>query len=77
MSRAGALKASDPPYVERKKRECGGRPVIRGTRFPVSPLVWNLKLGFTVEEMLREFPQLPPAQVYDALSYVLRSSARN
>ncbi len=69
MSRAGALKASDPPYVERKQRECGGRPVIRGTRFPVSPFVWNPKLGFTVEEMLREFPHLTPAQVYDALSY--------
>lgn len=69
MSRAGALKASDHPYVERKKRVCGGRPVIRGTRFPVSPIVWNHKLGFTVEEMLREFLQLTPAQVYDALSY--------
>ena len=57
------------PYVERKKRVCGGRPVIRGTRFPVSSIVWNHKLGFTIEEMLREFPHLTPAQVYDALSY--------
>lgn len=69
MSRAEALKASGHPYVERKKRVCGGRPVIRGTRFPVSSVVWNHKIGFTVEEILREFPQLTPAQVYDALSY--------
>lgn len=69
MNRAGAVKASNHPYVERKKRVCGGRPVVRGTRFPVSSIVWNYKRGFTVEEILREFPQLTPAQVYDALSY--------
>ena len=69
MSRVGTLKANDHPYVERKKKVCGGRPVIRGTRFPVSSVVWNYKLGLSVEEILREFPQLTPAQVYDALSY--------
>ena len=69
MSRGGMNKANNHPYVERKKRVCGGRPVIRGTRFPVSSIVWNHKLGFTVEEILREFPHLLPAQVYDALSY--------
>lgn len=68
MSRGGTTK-TDHPYVERKKQVCGGRPVIRGTRFPVSSIVWNHKLGFTVEDMLREFPHLTPAQVYDALSY--------
>ncbi|MBI3247093.1 MAG: DUF433 domain-containing protein [Deltaproteobacteria bacterium] len=69
MRRVEAVKASNHPYVERKKKVCGGRPVIRGTRFPVSSIVWNHKLGFTVEEILREFPHLTPAQVYDALSY--------
>jgi uncharacterized protein (DUF433 family) len=62
-------KARSHPYIERKKRVCGGRPVIRGTRFPVSSIAWNHKLGLTVEEMLREFPALTPAQVHDALSY--------
>lgn len=69
MSQTRAIKAGPHPYVERKKKVCGGRPVIRGTRFPVSSIVWNHKLGFTVEEILREFPHLTPAQVYDALSY--------
>lgn len=57
------------PYVERKRGVCGGRPVIRGSRFPVSSIVWNHKLGLTVEEMLRDFPALTPAQIHDALSY--------
>jgi uncharacterized protein (DUF433 family) len=43
--------------------------VVRGSRFPVSSIVWNHKLGLTVEEMLREFPALTPAQIHDALSY--------
>lgn len=57
------------PYVERREGVQGGRPVIKGSRFPVSSLVQNHRRGLTVEEILREFPQLTPAEVYDALSY--------
>jgi uncharacterized protein (DUF433 family) len=31
--------------------------------------VQNHRRGLTVDEILREFPHLTPAQVYDALSY--------
>jgi len=55
--------------VERTAGVQGGRPVIRGTRFPVSSIVQNHRRGLSVEEILREFPHLTPAQVYDALSY--------
>ncbi|MDI7249505.1 MAG: DUF433 domain-containing protein, partial [Bacillota bacterium] len=49
---------------------CGGRPVIRGTRFTVSSVVfYALRQGMTPEELVREFPHLTLAQVYDALSY--------
>ncbi|MDI6824369.1 MAG: DUF433 domain-containing protein [Bacillota bacterium] len=38
---------------------CGGRPVIRGTRFTVSSVVfYALRQGTTPEELVREFP--PP-----------------
>lgn len=57
------------PYVERRSGVQGGRPVIKGTRFPVSSIVQNHRRGLSVEEMLRDFPHLSPAQVYDALSY--------
>ena len=43
--------------------------MIRGTRFPVSSIVWNPKLGLTVEEILREFPHLSLAQIHEAPSY--------
>jgi uncharacterized protein (DUF433 family) len=57
------------PYVERRADVQGGRPVIRNSRFPVSSIVQNHRRGLSVEEMLREFPQLTPAEIYDALSY--------
>ncbi|MBC8870235.1 MAG: DUF433 domain-containing protein [Planctomycetes bacterium] len=57
------------PHVERRSGIQGGRPVIKGTRFPVSSIVQNHRRGLSVDEILREFPHLQPAQVYDALSY--------
>jgi len=59
----------DHPHVERRPGVQGGRAVIVGTRFPVSSIVQNHRRGWTVDEMLREFPHLSPAQIYDALSY--------
>ena len=58
------------PYIDRTAGVCGGEPVIRDTRFPVrSVVVHVLRFGMTVEELVREWPHLNPAQVYDALSY--------
>ena len=58
------------PYVTRTEGVCGGEPVIRGTRFTVRAIVaYVLRFGMVVEEVVREWPHLAPAQVYDALSY--------
>ena len=57
------------PYVECRAATHGGRPVIAGTRFPVSSIVQNYRRGLSAEDILREFPHLRPAQVYDALSF--------
>ncbi len=57
------------PHVERRAGVQGGRPVIKGTRFPISSVVQNHRRGLSVEDMLREFPHLSPAQLYDALSF--------
>ena len=57
------------PHVERIPGVHGGRPVIKGTRFPVSSIVQNYRRGLSVDEILSAFPHLTPAQVYDALSY--------
>ena len=58
------------PYVASQKNFCGGSPVIEGTRFPVRSVVnYVLQQGLTPEELVREFPNLHLAQVYDALSF--------
>ena len=36
--------------------------------YVVALIKWY-KLGFSVEDIMREFPQLHPSQVYDAFSY--------
>lgn len=57
------------PYVERRAEIQGGRAVIKGSRFPVSSIVQNHRRGLSADEILREFPELTPAEVYDSLSY--------
>lgn len=57
------------PYIERKRSVCGGRPVIKGTRFPVSSVAIHYRRGLTAEDLLRDFPHLTPTQVSGALAY--------
>ncbi len=57
------------PYIERKRGVCGGRPVLKGTRFPVSSVAIYYRRGLTAEDILQDFPQLTPTQVYGALAY--------
>ena len=66
-----ALAARKPvhPYIDHLPGVQGGGAVIRGTRFPVRSIVASYRGGLSVEEILRAFPQLQPAEVHDALSY--------
>ena len=58
------------PHIEQKPGFRGGKPIIRGTNFPVSAVVvYVLRHGMTPEELVKTFPHLTLAQVYDALSY--------
>ena len=57
------------PYIEHRLGVQGGRAVIKGSRFPVSSIVQDYRRGLSVEEILRDFPALRPAEVHDALSY--------
>ncbi len=66
---AARKKITSHPYVERKRGVCGGRPVIKGTRFPVSSIVIHYQRGLTAEEIIQDLPQLTPTQVYGALAY--------
>lgn len=50
-------------------RICGGKPVIRGLRFPVSRLLGLLAAGETRESILKAYPYLEAEDIQEALNY--------
>lgn len=46
-----------------------GAPMIAGTRVPVRRLFSWHRQGTTVETLLRRYPQLGPARIFDALAF--------
>lgn len=51
---------------------CGGKPCIRGLRFPVSRLLGLLAAGETPESILKSYPYLEPEDIREALQYTDR-----
>ena len=49
--------------------KCFGKPCIRGLRMPVSSILAYLSAGMSVEEMLRQWPELEREDISDALGY--------
>ena len=47
----------------------GGKPCIRGLRFPVSRLLGLLAAGETQESILRAYPYLETEDIREALNY--------
>ncbi len=47
----------------------GGKPVIRGTRIPVSLILNLLAHGYTVERVLKAYPNLTKHGVLAAIRY--------
>ncbi len=47
----------------------GGRACIRGMRIPVSVIVGQIAHGATIEEVLKEYPDLEAEDVRQALEY--------
>ncbi len=48
---------------------CGGEPCVKGTRIPVRVVLSHLAAGDTVEQMLKDFPNLTEADVRACLEY--------
>jgi uncharacterized protein (DUF433 family) len=47
----------------------GGRPCIRGLRFPVSRLLGLLAAGETPESILKSYPYLEKEDIQESLNY--------
>lgn len=52
-----------------------GKPRIKGIRIPVSLILGYLAVGKTVEEIIREFPDVTKEQIAACLDYARELSA--
>ncbi|MBI1367577.1 MAG: DUF433 domain-containing protein [Planctomycetes bacterium] len=50
----------------------GGKPCIQGTRLSVEMIVELLATGATIDDLLRQYPQLDRAAVQQAMQYAAR-----
>ena len=58
--------------IEINPKKLGGKPVIRGTRIPVYLILEMLANGMSVEEILKEYPELTEDDIREALRYASR-----
>ncbi|MBM4064060.1 MAG: DUF433 domain-containing protein [Planctomycetes bacterium] len=49
--------------------KCFGKPCIRGLRMPVASVLNYLSSGITVDDILKEWPELEKEDIYQALGY--------
>jgi uncharacterized protein (DUF433 family) len=63
------MKAIAYRYLVNVPGVCSGHTIIEGTRIGVHDVVGLLVNGAAVEDVLRSFPGLTKAQVYECLAY--------
>jgi uncharacterized protein (DUF433 family) len=49
--------------------KCFGKPCIRGLRVPIASILSYLSSGMTIDDLLREWPELEREDVSQALGY--------
>jgi uncharacterized protein (DUF433 family) len=57
------------PRITLNPEKCFGKPCIRGLRVPVSSILSYLGAGLTVEDILKEWPELEREDVNQVLLY--------
>jgi uncharacterized protein (DUF433 family) len=55
--------------VESNPRVCGGQPVIKGTRIPVSVILEHLAEGESWDSVINGYPELTRVDIQAALQY--------
>jgi uncharacterized protein (DUF433 family) len=65
------LEQTEHPHIVRMQGIGGGEPILVNTRISVRLIAECYRAGMTVEEILRDYPHLNAAAVYDAISYYI------
>ena len=64
------LQLGNSIHIEQKQTRFGPQAYLRGTRVAVRHVAAFLKAGFTAEEITQTgLPHVPPAAIYEAISY--------
>jgi len=59
--------------IELDPRVCNGKPVIKGTRIPITVILEQLAEGKTWESILSGYPELTRDDIHAALHYARAS----
>ena len=57
------------PHVRVEQNVLGGSPYVVGSRVPVRRLWAFYRKGVTIDTLLRRFPRLGAAKIFDALAF--------
>jgi uncharacterized protein (DUF433 family) len=56
-------------YIERNPKIMIGKPVIKGTRITVEHIIRKLAGGYTIGELIENYPHLTKPQILAVLEY--------
>ena len=59
--------------IELNPRVCNGKPVIKGTRIPVSVILEQIAQGASWDDLLKGYPELTKEDIQAALLYARAS----
>jgi uncharacterized protein (DUF433 family) len=62
------------PRITIDPDKCFGKPCIRGLRMPVSSILTYLSSGMTADDIMRQWPELEPEDISEALGYAALST---
>ena len=57
-------------FIEINPRRCGGKPVVAGTRIPVTVVIDQLAEAGSIEGLLRKYPELTKKKVIGVVKSV-------
>lgn len=57
------------PHIEINPKVCNGKPIIAGTRVPVSVILDHLGDGCSVDDILGKYPELTSEQIIAAIRH--------
>ena len=57
------------PHIEIDPRVCNGKPVIAGTRIPVTVILDQMAAGCSREDLKRKYPGITDEQIAAVLQY--------